>query len=219
MSGNFSSKPRACVFDFDGTLVDTMGGFADIAADVLEKHYGLPFAEGRRRYLETSGIPFFQQLEIIQPGGRENESCAQEFESRKLDGFFDAAPSEATIRGLELLRKAGVKLVVSSNNFQDNVDAFLERHPLPLDLALGFASNGMEKGRPHFLKVQEHFKVEPEEMLFCGDSLKDGERAGSCGVPFIGKTGTFTREQFSERFPGIMTVDSILELAERLLLD
>ncbi len=219
MAAKYSRRPEACVFDFDGTLVDTMGGFADIAADVLEKHYQIPYPEGRKRYLQTSGIPFFQQLEIIRPGGPKNESCAREFESRKLDGFFDATPSEATVKGLEMLHRAGVRLAVSSNNFQENVDAFLEKHPLPLDLALGFDNKGMEKGRPHFLKVQQHFRVEAEGMLFCGDSLKDGERAKSCGVPFVGKTGTFTREQFLERFPGIETVDTVMELAEWLLID
>ena len=205
------------MFDFDGTLVDTMGGFADIAADVLEKNYNIPRAEGRRQYLQTSGIPFFQQLEIIRPGGAKNRDCAEEFESRKLQGFFDSAPPPTTVSGLEMLHDSGIGLVVSSNNFQYNVDDYLEKYTLPLDLALGFDQNGMEKGRPHFLKTQEHFGIGPGEMLFCGDSLKDGERAISCGVEFVGKTGTFTRDQFLERFNKIDTVGDILELAERLL--
>jgi phosphoglycolate phosphatase-like HAD superfamily hydrolase len=208
---------KVCVFDFDGTLVDTMGGFADIAADLLQKHYGLPFEKGRSQYLDTSGIPFFQQLEIICPDGDHNRVCAEEFESRKLDGFFECAPCDATLAGLNLLRGAGFKLVVSSNNFQHNVDEFLDRHSLPLDLALGFDHNGSEKGRPHFEKVQKQFGVEPDEVLFCGDSLKDGERAGDCGVRFVGMTGTFTREQFQKRFPGILIVGTILELAEHLV--
>jgi beta-phosphoglucomutase-like phosphatase (HAD superfamily) len=212
-----SRPPRVCVFDFDGTLVDTMGGFADIAADVLEKNYGISWTEGRRNYLQTSGIPFFQQLEIIRPGGSRNQECAEEFESRKLQGFFDSAPPPTTVSGLEMLHAAGIGLVVSSNNFQYNVDAYLEKYFLPLDLALGFDRNGMEKGRPHFLQAQKHFGIGPEEMLFCGDSLKDGERAMSCGVEFVGKTGTFSREQFLERFENIDTVGDILELAERLL--
>jgi len=211
--------PKLCVFDFDGTLVDTMGGFADIAADVLENQYGITFDQGRRQYLQTSGIPFFQQLEIIKPGGPKNDACAEEFESRKMDGFFEAAPSEATVRGLGILHDAGIKLAVSSNNFQHNVDVFLERHPLPVDLVLGFDDRGLEKGRPHFLKIQEQLGIGFEEMLYCGDSIKDGERAASCEVRFVGMTGTFTKDQFQERFPGVFTVASILELAEWLTND
>ena len=107
------SIPKVCVFDFDGTLVDTMGGFADIAAEILDEHYGIPYAEGRGRYLETSGIPFFQQLEIIRPGGPMNKTCAEQFESRKLDGFFDSAPPESTVTGLKMLYSAGFGLAVS----------------------------------------------------------------------------------------------------------
>jgi beta-phosphoglucomutase-like phosphatase (HAD superfamily) len=214
---NAPKLPRVCVFDFDGTLVDTMGGFADIAAEVLEKHYGIPRVEGHRRYLRTSGIPFFQQLEIIRPGGSKNPDCAEEFESKKLQGFFDSAPPQTTVSGLEMLAVNGIGLVVSSNNFQHNVDAYLDKYPLPLDLALGFDENGMEKGRPHFSKVQGHFGIGPGDMLFCGDSLKDAERAMSCDVGFVGKTGTFSRDQFLERFEKIDTVDNIQELAERFL--
>ncbi|MBN2493056.1 MAG: HAD family hydrolase [Deltaproteobacteria bacterium] len=209
--------PKVCAFDFDGTLVDTMGGFALIAAEVLESHYGISLERGRQLYLETSGIPFFQQLEIIRPGGEHNAACAELFEARKLDGFFDAAPSDETREGLAMLRQAGIRVVISSNNFQHLVDAFLDRHALPVDLALGFVHGELEKGGPHFEKIREVFGVESAEILFCGDSLKDAERAIEAGTRFAGITGTFEHAQFEVRFPGVETAGSILELAQRLL--
>jgi phosphoglycolate phosphatase-like HAD superfamily hydrolase len=212
--------PRVCAFDFDGTLVDTMGEFANIAADVLEKNYAIPFAEGRRSYLETSGIPFFQQLELIRPSGEHNAAAAEEFERRKIEGFLDTEPSPDTLRGLAALRAAGIHLAVSSNNFQHLVDAFQARHALPMDLSLGFdAAAGSEKGRPHFERIRREFGVGPGDILFCGDSLKDGERAFEGGLRFAGITGTFPRERFLERFPGIPVVDGILELSQRILAD
>lgn len=210
-------KVRACVFDFDGTLVDTMQGFADLAGRLLEKFYGMEFAEGRRRYLETSGIPFFQQLDIIAPQGSHNQTCAEQFEQRKLEGFFSTRPASDTLRALEALRAGGFKVVVSSNNFQHNIDQYMERHRVPVDLALGFdAARGIEKGRPHFELVRRQFGLEASELLFCGDSLKDGERASDSGVAFVGLVGTFSREQFFRRFPGIVTVNDIAELARLL---
>jgi len=208
---------RACVFDFDGTLVDTMQGFADLAGELLEKFYGIELARGRRLYLETSGIPFFQQLEIIRPGGSHNQACAEQFEQRKLEGFFSTRPTTETLVALEALRAGGLKVVVSSNNFQHNIEQYLARRQVPVDLALGFdAERGIEKGRTHFQLVRRHFGLAPSQLLFCGDSLKDGERAGDSGVAFVGLVGTFSREQFQERFPGIVTVNSIGELARLL---
>ncbi|NMB74906.1 MAG: HAD family hydrolase [Myxococcales bacterium] len=212
------ARPKVCAFDFDGTLIDTMWGYAKIAADVMRKHHGIPFEEGHRQYLATSGIPFFQQLEIIRPQSPKNEACAAEFEARKTEGLFSCAPEEKTIRGLGLLRGAGIKLAVSSNNFQHLLDRWLSENPaMPMDLSLGFDGQGLEKGRPHFERIQQAFGVTSAEILYCGDSLKDGERAASCKVPFVGMVGIFSREQFLERFPGVETVSSILDFAERVL--
>jgi len=214
----FGFLPRACAFDFDGTLVDTMWGYARIAGESMQKHLDLPYEEGHRRYLETSGIPFFQQLELIRPGHPANPRCAEEFEARKIEGLFLSPPDAPTLAGLARLRAAGIRVVVSSNNFQELVEEYLRRYPaLVVDLALGFDRQGLEKGRPHFLRLEQAFALRTQEVLYCGDSLKDGERALAHGVPFVGRTGIFSQAQFLERFPGIETVDSILELAEGLL--
>lgn len=202
---------RVCVFDFDGTLVDSMGAFADIAADVMEKHRGLPFAQARSRYLETSGIPFFQQLELIFPGRPGNSVLADEFEQRKLEGFFAETYFPDVLPALDLLKQMGIKTVVSSNNFQDVIDRFVARNPAPFDHVLGFA-DGFAKGKDHFQFIFKAEDVTPSQLLFVGDSLKDGERAAGSNVSFIGRTGTFTKAQFSQAFPGIAVVDSLTEL-------
>lgn len=209
-------KVKVLVFDFDGTLVETMDGFADLAAELIEKYHKISWKLARAQYLQTSGIPFFQQLEIINPGAKANAACADEFETLKLKGFFDVAPSHETTLGLSILRNAGYHLVVSSNNFQTNLNEYLKIHRLPLDMSLGYDGCGLEKGRTHFMEVQKHFGVTCEDLLFCGDSIQDGEKAAVCGVPFIGKLGTFGHEQFMTRFPGIITVDNILDLAKKI---
>ena len=55
------------IFDMDGTLIDTMEDYADKAAALIFEHYGKPRDEARRRYFDTSGLPFAQQLEQIFP--------------------------------------------------------------------------------------------------------------------------------------------------------
>ncbi len=204
---------RVCLLDFDGTLVDSMGAFADIAADVMQAHYGLPFAEARQRYLETSGIPFFQQLDLIFPEGQQNSVLAEEFEVRKLAGFFEEPYFEGAIETLEFLRSRGVVTAISSNNFQHNVDEFMVRNPAPFDHVLGFRE-GFAKGRDHFDYVMRAEGVTAEAVVFVGDSIKDGERAQESGVSFVGRTGTFGRADFLSRFPSIVVIDSLVELKE-----
>ncbi len=206
---------RAVMFDLDGTLIDTMGGFADLAAEVMEKRLGHVRTDARRRYMETSGIPFRQQLEVIAPGHAANQATSDEFEQRKR-AVCDATSMDAiTIRGLEQLRALGLKLVVSSNGAQHFVDDFARRETFKFDLALGFdASRGLAKGRPHVEHTCQALGLAVPELLFCGDSLKDGELADQCGIPFVGRTGTFTHADFLHRDPAGSAVDSIVELAD-----
>jgi len=205
------SKKKVCVFDFDGTLVDSMGAFADIAADVMETHYRMPFDHARRRYLQTSGIPFFQQLDVIFPDGPNNSTLADEFEQRKLDGFFAEPYFPDVIETLEYLRTRQIATVVSSNNFQYNVDEFVAHNPAPFDHVLGF-KEGFAKGRDHFCYLMKAESIDSGDIVFVGDSLKDGERALDSGVSFVGRTGTFGRDEFIQQFPSIAVVDSLLEL-------
>jgi phosphoglycolate phosphatase-like HAD superfamily hydrolase len=203
----------AVLFDLDGTLVDTMPAFADLAAAVMAAHHGADVARARARYLETSGVPFAHQLEILFPGHPANRAASDEFERRKL-AVCDATPMDArTLDGLAALRGLGLRLAVSSNTPQPVVDDFARREAFRFDLALGFdPARGLRKGRPHVDHVLAIFGLERDQLVLVGDSLKDRDLAEESGVAFIGRLGTFTDEDFRRRDPGALTVAAIDEL-------
>ena len=187
---------RAFLFDFDGTLVDTMGGFADIAGRVInEYHPEMSFNEARANYLKTSGAPFFQQCEILFPGHHDNEKMVKIFEEEKQEGFFSQTFSEDVRNGINALRGRGDIAGVSSNNFQTLINKFIDREGLVFDVVLGF-DKGFQKGKDHFEYVMKRFLLSREELTFIGDSLKDAEKAFANGINFIGKCGTFKRADF-----------------------
>jgi phosphoglycolate phosphatase-like HAD superfamily hydrolase len=119
--------------------------------------------------------------------------------------------NEDTLWTLELLRSWGIRLVVSSNGAQHFVDDFQKTSPFSFDLVLGHGP-GMAKGQPHVDRVMELFSITPDQMLFVGDSLKDGELARGCGQRFIGRTGTFRREEFEARLCGVPAIDQLSDL-------
>ena len=204
-------RPAAFVFDFDGTIVDSMSAFADIAAHVMPRRLPIDAATARRRYLETSGIPFFQQLELLFPNHAANAATAEEFEATKLAGYFDEPLFDDAAETIRHLRERGVKVAVSSNNFQELVDRFVEKAGIAFDLVCGFRE-GFAKGEDHFAYIERRFGLPRGQIAFVGDSLKDGDRAAASGVAFIGKTGIFTRGQFAERFPEARVIERLSEL-------
>ncbi len=207
--------PRVLLCDLDGTLIDTMPTLADIAGEVMERFYGTPGVLARELYLATCGLPFASQLEEIYPGDSRNRVASDTFEAAKPARCNKIQMPAETRRALEGLRAAGVRIVVSSNNGVENVDAFADASNFDFDLALGFGG-GLAKGRPHFDAVSRFFQIDRQQMLFVGDSLHDGEIAEREGVPFVALATTFAPERFMLRFPHVPVVRRFSALPELL---
>lgn len=204
------------MFDLDGTLVDTMAALSNLAAAIMHRAFGDHVAWARARYLDTSGVPFRDQLAEIHPGHPAIGAAAAEFERRKRSEHAGAALSPATIRTVRALRAAGRRVVVSSNADQDVVDDVARRCPVRFDLALGYdPARGLRKGAPHVAVVRETFRLRARDIVYVGDSLRDGELAAACGVRFVGVLGTFDRGAFARALPGAPTIQSVAELACR----
>jgi len=205
--------PRVLLCDLDGTLIDSMPTLAEIAAEVMDEVYGTPGVLARELYLATCGLPFAAQLEEIYPGDPRNAGASDTFESRKPARCNAIAMPVETRRALESLRRAGVKIVVSSNNGVENVQTFARASRFEFDLTLGFGG-GLAKGRPHFDATSRFFGIGRQEMLFVGDSIHDGEIAEREGVPFVGLATTFSPERFMLRFPHVPVLRRFSALPE-----
>ncbi|MGI6394293.1 MAG: HAD family hydrolase [bacterium] len=205
-------KAELILFDLDGTLINTMEGFADLAASIIEREYKVPFVTGRRNYITTSGIPFKHQLEVMFPNNPLNFQAQKEFESRKQDVFFKTPPDEDTVAALKKLKEIGIKVVVSSNNYHEFVEKYFSLHKeVSFDLILGYKEN-FAKGKDHILHVINKFGISKEKMIFVGDSIHDGEVAQALDIPFIGRVAIRTEEEFLSEFPDILCVSKLSQI-------
>lgn len=202
---------KVYIFDFDGTIVDSMNEFADIASHVLNRNFGTPLKEARRQYFATSGLPFFEQIEMLHPKDPKNKKAVEEYESTKKLNYLNHKKFDDVEASLGALAEKGIRSVVSSNNFQDLVDQLVKKLGLRFDMVLGWREN-FAKGKAHFEHAQKTYGCEKNEMVFVGDSLKDADRAKDFGIDFIGKTGTFTRHDFESYRSDIKVIDSLTEL-------
>lgn len=210
------SDKKIIIFDFDGTLVNSMGRLTDIAAGVMSDYFGIPEKEARRLYQMTSGLPFSEQLKTLYPEQpKKTGKAADLFEKKKREGYFLEKSYPDTLETIRYLKDKGYIVIISSNSAQELLDRFVKKLEIPCDLVLGHKGN-FAKGFPHFLYIMERWGGNPVNMVFVGDSIKDGEWAFESGIDFIAKEGTFTREQFEKRFPNTPIISNLAELKNLL---
>ncbi|MFZ1947311.1 MAG: HAD-IA family hydrolase [bacterium] len=206
-----AGRPEVVIFDFDGTIADTMPYLVDLAARLLRTRYGMTEAQARRAYIETTGLPFCRQIEIIFPGNSLNQATVEEFEAdkvRHLKGFrffADALPVLAE------LRRRGLKVCLSSGNYEGLIRDVLRSRGLVVDLVMGYRP-GFEKGPQHFAEAARTFGVNLADVLFVGDSVRDGLAARQAGVRFIARLGLVSREEIRNRLPDAPVVDSLYDV-------
>ncbi len=206
---------KLIMFDLDGTLVNSMGCFADLAATIMSQEYGFSFEKAREAYCQTSGLPFPYQLEKIFPHHPKNEGSAIRFAADKIS-IYDSCPFFSDVLpAMILLKSKGFDVVVSSNNDQDIVDQKLKQLPFWFDLALGYKP-GFLKGLQHLKVVQRVYGVK-SQPIFVGDSLHDAVMAQELKLPFIARTGTFTADDFKKQNIAFGAVSDFFMLSQSIV--
>lgn len=202
---------RAIVFDLDGTLVDSMGEFANMAARLISNEFKVSFEEAHKMYRDTSGVPFFEQLAKLFPC--EPDACkkiSDQFEQEKIQRLGQDPLYPEVTDALDQLRHQGYLLIVSSNNFLENIKQSLGESLRFFDMVLGCDSN-IKKGQAHFTMIQKRFNLERSEILFVGDSLYDAQMAKSCHVNFMARWGTFDQSDFQSLDLTIQGFSSLMD--------
>jgi len=187
---------RAVIFDFDGTLADSMPFLEKIGVQVMMHHYPVAFEEATKRYRSTTGLPYEQQIKLNFPNNEHNEAAISEFEKLKIDRIFDQELFPDTEATLKRINDMGIDVFVSSSTFQSTIEEYFRRKGLAGAFVeiLGYRP-GFEKGAHHFNHVKSKYNIPLNEVVFVGDSLKDYERSrGFC--KFLGVERMFSQQDF-----------------------
>jgi phosphoglycolate phosphatase-like HAD superfamily hydrolase len=204
---------KVIVFDFDGTLVDTMGVYSKLVEEILLDYPDLDLKSELRKFIETSGLPFSTQLELMFPDTPKSfkEEVASAFEKQKAIVVKELELEDSVRAALVRLKERGLKLALSSSTHQELVESALFKYGL-FDLILGYRNLDFGKGKAHFDEILDNFGVGKNDLIFVGDSLKDYEIANEYGVDFVGKIGTFTRERFIVLNENMVLINEISDL-------
>ena len=184
--------PRILIFDFDGTLADTMPQLVDALIDTIGDRLGgdeLQRREQVTRLLQLPPREMFQAFaQLTGWQASEIQSKARTMTARLPTRLFSEVPAV-----LNSLKQSGYLVVISSNNPDDSFGNRLAGVGLTnqYDIALGTDGDKGISKEDHPRLAAERLGVQPDELaatgVFVGDLPGDMQLARSAGLLAIGR--------------------------------
>ena len=197
---------RACIFDMDGTILNTLASIAGFANEALEKYHCPPIDLETYRYLVGNGAD-----QLIRGMLRTVKPDFSEQDVRSLRGIYDACYAADPLRGVEQydgmpellaeLNRRGIPLAVLSNKPDDMVHAVADRlSPGVFRIVRGQTPDIPRKPSPEgALRIAEELGVKPCECLYLGDTDVDMKTGRAAGMETIGVLWGFRTRDELER--------------------
>lgn len=202
---------RACVFDLDGTLLNTLTTIAYYGNESL-KAFGLPpISQERYRYLIGNGAKVLVERMLREVGADESlfeavyEKYTAAYEQKPL---YLTVPYEGIVELLRELKTSGILTAVLSNKPHaptcSVVDALFA--PQTFERCYGQREGVPIKPDPTALHgVLEELGVAAEECLYIGDTAVDMKTGRAAGVRTVGVLWGFRdREELVENGADIL---------------
>lgn len=185
-----SARYRLCIFDFDGTLVDSFPWFMRVVNDVADKYSfkriepdAVDELRGKsaREMVRHLGVPSWK-LPLI----------ANDMRKRKSQALHEMQLFPGTGRMLQELSADGVMLAIASSDAEYNI-----RTQLGSELAR--LIDIYECGASLFGKAAKFRKVlrrsghSPDQAISIGDEIRDIDAARAAGIACAAVTWGYTR--------------------------
>ena len=170
---------KACIFDLDGTLADTLESMAYVANEIMQK-YGLKtLPTDNFRYYSGEGADMLMQRALKDAGDKElihyEEGRRLYREMFAADPMYKVVPYEGMPETLKELKKRGIRLAVCSNKpHPAAVKVIAQLYGDDFDMVLGQSDAIRRKPAPDGpLMIAGKFGVRPEECMYVGDTSTD----------------------------------------------
>ncbi len=184
---------RSLVFDFDGTIADTLGETRRIY-NQLAPEYGL-------REVDHSEIDEMRHLSLVElldylkiPKHKVPSLISKG--TTIMRSNIDQLPMIVGMREIiEELRPRADTFGILTSNSSDNVDLFLKTHGLR-DKFDFISSTSWLTGKSRHLKgICTTFSLDPSQVLYIGDELRDIRASKKAGIKVAAVTWGFNSEK------------------------
>lgn len=210
---------RLLIFDWDGTLQDSIASILGCTRDTLEELGLPPVAEDRIR--GVIGLGLRETVEVLAPGCDERlyQAVLEVYRRHWIETWRHRPILFPGVRGLlEDLARQGYLLAVATAKGRTGLDLDLESSGLAgMFDATRTVSESRSKPHPEMvLELTTGLGVPPGETLVIGDTSHDLEMAANAGAGSVGVcSGSQTRARL-ERCRPLACLDGVAELGDWL---
>ncbi len=183
---------KACIFDLDGTLLNTLDTIAYFGNEAL-KNFGIeiiPTEEYKTLVGNGSRVLIERMLEFRGVGLEKSAEIHQWYEEKYDNDFlYLTAVYDGVIPMLEALKEMGIKTAILSNKDDSTTKKVAE---VMIDDGLIDICLGARKGKPlkpdpeSVFEIVEELGVSRSECLYIGDTATDIETAKNAGISSVG---------------------------------
>ncbi|MBE7060524.1 MAG: HAD family hydrolase [Ruminococcaceae bacterium] len=209
---------KACIFDMDGTTVNTINSIAHFANKALNK-YGLPSIETERyKLLVGNGAVTLVKRMIAETGGsaEQFEKVLNEYNTTYDNDFmYLTKPYEGITGLLESLKKSGIKTAIVSNKPDSTAKKVSDKlfGEKLIDVCFGAREGVPLKPDPAAVfEVMEILGVAPQECLYIGDTAVDMTTGKNAGIFTIGVLWGFRDRKEIESAGADMVTDNVNDI-------
>lgn len=198
---------RFAIFDFDGTLFDSIGDVMTCLNEALSRH-GFPTLT-HDEYVKRLGGNIDEIVSLVLKDNNTSENIEKVKET--YGEIYDASSKENTLPFdgikdvLVELQGRNVALAIHSNRGTDSIRYFIDKYWPDIEFAAieGHNPSYPSKPRPCAVKrMRKKFNVSKDEQIYIGDSSTDIKTAQNAEIDcLIVKWGYGFQEDYENEYP------------------
>lgn len=212
-----SSRFKLVIFDFDGTLFDSLPVKTRVATQLISEKIGCSPEEARKVYLDEYRVvsAIDARLNLSE---RKRREVAREHLQRKAAALKNAKLFPGVESVLGRLKTAGFKLAIVSSAFSGDASRQLNKIRGFFDeIAFSDPVKRVYVKTPEFVEgLAKRLGAKRVETVFIGDTANDVKVSKKAGVFSVARQGTYSRQGLEAAGPDLIVKD-LNEFAEFLL--
>lgn len=183
------------IFDFDGTLVDSLPVIIEIAnemvpnLDITNQNLAKLREMPAKEIIKFSGVPYWRLLRLMVRGRR--------ILSGRLDELkvFEGIPE-----ALKTLHEQGYQMSVVSSNSEGNIRKVLRREGIEEYMSGVYGNVGLFNKSRVFKGVLRDQKTAKHNAIYVGDEVRDIEASKKAKIPIISVTWGYNGEKILQKY-------------------